>query len=229
MVDPADLLVERPGQFDLTVRVAVREVPVQALALFVGEVFGAGHECAADPVERVVGVAAPSQGRLLDTSSDVVEGVAAAHGLAFSVPDDIDKLPQSLQNIYKVLRSDCGIEPPSHGNLESWARQGVLLLNTALTVRRGKAGSHRRMGWETFTEAVIRAVSVAGAAQVVIFGSGAARYAGEAGPPPHDIDVLVVGKVDRADLYDAADRAQARLGIEVNPRRTYDEAAGRSG
>jgi predicted nucleotidyltransferase len=59
--------------------------------------------------------------------------------------------------------------------------------------------------------------AIPGAEQVVIFGSWAARYAGHAGPPPHDIDVLVVGKVDRADLYDAADRAQARLGIEVNP------------
>ena len=59
--------------------------------------------------------------------------------------------------------------------------------------------------------------AIRGAKQVVIFGSWAARYAGEAGPPPHDIDVLVVGKVDRADLYEAADRAQARLGLEVNP------------
>lgn len=59
--------------------------------------------------------------------------------------------------------------------------------------------------------------AIAGAQQVVIFGSWAARYAGEVGPPPRDIDVLVVGKVDRADLYDAADRAHARLGIEVNP------------
>lgn len=58
---------------------------------------------------------------------------------------------------------------------------------------------------------------IPGAEQVAIFGSWAARYAGEAGSPPHDIDVLVVGKVDRADLYEAADRAQARLGIQVNP------------
>lgn len=59
--------------------------------------------------------------------------------------------------------------------------------------------------------------AILGAEQVLIFGSWAARYAGQAGPPPHDIDVLVVGKVDRADLYDAADRAHASLGIEVNP------------
>ena len=59
--------------------------------------------------------------------------------------------------------------------------------------------------------------AISGAAQVLIFGSWASRYAGQAGPPPNDIDVLVVGKVDRADLYEAADRAHARLGIEVNP------------
>lgn len=59
--------------------------------------------------------------------------------------------------------------------------------------------------------------AIDGAEQVVIFGSWAARYEGQAGPPPHDVDVLVVGKVDRADVYDAADRANARLGIEVNP------------
>lgn len=59
--------------------------------------------------------------------------------------------------------------------------------------------------------------AIGGAERVVIFGSWAARYAGKAGPPPHDIDVLVVGKVDRADLYEAADRVQARLGLEVNP------------
>jgi predicted nucleotidyltransferase len=59
--------------------------------------------------------------------------------------------------------------------------------------------------------------TIPGAEQVVIFGSWAARYAGQTGPPPHDIDVLVVGKVDRADVYEAADRAQARLGLEVNP------------
>lgn len=59
--------------------------------------------------------------------------------------------------------------------------------------------------------------AIAGAEQVIIFGSWAARYAGEVGPPPHDIDVLVIGKVDRADLYDAADRSHSRLGIEVNP------------
>ena len=78
-----------------------------------------------------------------------------AHGLCFSVQRGTP-LPPSLQNIYKELKSDLGIDPPSHGCLEAWARQGVLLLNTTLTVRRGQANSHRGRGWDTFTDAVIR-------------------------------------------------------------------------
>ena len=62
-------------------------------------------------------------------------------------------------NIYKELKSDLGLEPPSHGFLEAWARQGILLLNSVLTVERGMAGSHAGKGWETFTDAAIRAVS----------------------------------------------------------------------
>lgn len=78
-----------------------------------------------------------------------------AHGLCFSVQHGTP-LPPSLQNIYKELKSDLGIDPPSHGCLEAWAKQGVLLLNTTLTVRRGQANSHRGRGWDIFTDAVIR-------------------------------------------------------------------------
>ena len=68
-------------------------------------------------------------------------------------------LPPSLRNIFVELRDDLGIEPPRHGCLYAWSRQGVLLLNTTLTVRRGQAASHQGKGWETFTDRVIRAVS----------------------------------------------------------------------
>lgn len=78
-----------------------------------------------------------------------------AHGLAFSVKKGVVP-PPSLKNIYKELYDDLGVTPPSHGELTSWAQQGVLLLNTALTVRRGQANSHRGKGWETFTDSVIR-------------------------------------------------------------------------
>lgn len=78
-----------------------------------------------------------------------------AHGLCFSVMRGVPQ-PPSLQNIFKELRSDLGIEPPSHGCLTAWAEQGVLLLNTTLTVRRAQANSHRGQGWEIFTDEVIR-------------------------------------------------------------------------
>ena len=77
-----------------------------------------------------------------------------AHGLCFSVQKGV-QTPPSLVNIYKELESDLGITPPSHGNLESWAKNGVLLLNTVLTVRDSTANSHRGKGWEIFTDRVI--------------------------------------------------------------------------
>ena len=86
---------------------------------------------------------------------DPYHGEGQAHGLAFSVMDGV-KVPPSLKNIYKELKSDVGIEPPDHGNLEKWANQGVLLLNSVLTVRKSEAGSHRKKGWEEFTDAVVK-------------------------------------------------------------------------
>lgn len=85
---------------------------------------------------------------------DPYHGAGQAHGLCFSVKKGVD-IPPSLQNIYKELQSDLGITPPNHGYLEDWARQGVLMLNTALTVRAGQAASHRGHGWERFTDCVI--------------------------------------------------------------------------
>lgn len=81
-----------------------------------------------------------------------------AHGLAFSVPDDV-KIPPSLKNIYKEIKTDLGNEIPETGNLERWAKQGVLLLNATLTVENGQPGSHQKLGWEIFTDAVIKTIS----------------------------------------------------------------------
>lgn len=79
-----------------------------------------------------------------------------AHGLCFSVEPDVRPLPKSLINIYKELESDLGIKAPEMGDLSHWAKQGVLLLNSVLTVREGAANSHAKMGWETFTDVVIQ-------------------------------------------------------------------------
>ena len=81
-----------------------------------------------------------------------------AHGLSFSVPDGVPK-PPSLVNIFKELHSDLGIKIPESGNLEKWAKQGVLLLNASLTVRKNEPGSHAKIGWLQFTDSVIRKIS----------------------------------------------------------------------
>lgn len=96
--------------------------------------------------------------RAVILGQDPYHGPGQAHGLAFSVRRGVP-VPPSLVNIYKELRSDLGVEPPGHGHLADWARQGVLLLNAVLTVRAGEANSHKGRGWERLTDAIIRAVS----------------------------------------------------------------------
>ncbi len=89
---------------------------------------------------------------------DPYHNIGQAHGLAFSVPDNIQK-PPSLQNIFKELNQDLGISIPLNGNLEKWAKEGVLLLNASLTVRAHEAASHAKIGWQRFTDAAIKALS----------------------------------------------------------------------
>ena len=98
------------------------------------------------------------QVKVVILGQDPYHGTGQAHGLSFSVPAGI-KIPPSLQNIYKELKSDIGKEIPPSGNLEHWAKQGVLLLNATLTVRAGEAGSHQDLGWETFTDTIIKTIS----------------------------------------------------------------------
>jgi uracil-DNA glycosylase len=86
---------------------------------------------------------------------DPYHGAGQAHGLSFSVQDGVP-YPPSLQNIFKELKDDLGCNTPKSGNLTAWAKQGVFLLNTVLTVRASEANSHRNQGWENFTDAVIR-------------------------------------------------------------------------
>jgi len=99
-----------------------------------------------------------SKVKVVILGQDPYHGDGQAHGLCFSVPDGI-VLPPSLVNIYKELSTDLGIPIPKSGNLEKWAKQGVLLLNATLTVRANQAGSHQRHGWENFTDEVIRQLS----------------------------------------------------------------------
>lgn len=110
------------------------------------EIFAAFNHCKFDDLKVVI------------IGQDPYHGHGQANGLCFSVKDGISH-PPSLRNIFKELESDTGKKYPKSGNLEYWAKQGILLLNATLTVRDGEAGSHQNRGWEEFTDQVIRLVS----------------------------------------------------------------------
>lgn len=114
------------------------------------------------------------QVRLVILGQDPYHGAGQAHGLAFSVPEGV-RTPPSLVNIYKELASDLGLPIARHGNLEAWARQGVLLLNNALTVEEGRAGSHQNLGWEAITDAAVAAVAARAEPSVFLLWGSHAR------------------------------------------------------
>jgi uracil-DNA glycosylase len=99
-----------------------------------------------------------AQTKVVVIGQDPYHGPGQAHGLCFSVQPGV-KTPPSLVNIYKELKRDLNIDIPGHGNLQHWAEQGVLLLNTSLTVEHGIAGSHAKIGWQAFTDKVIEVAS----------------------------------------------------------------------
>ncbi|WP_417565900.1 uracil-DNA glycosylase [Marinobacter sp.] len=137
-----------------------RQRYMQSLAAFLaaeeqaGKVlFPASHHCFnalnSTPLEQV---------RVVILGQDPYHGPGQAHGLCFSVRPNV-ATPPSLVNIFKEIQGDLGISPPDHGCLQPWAEQGVLLLNSVLTVVQGQAGAHQGKGWETFTDRVIETVN----------------------------------------------------------------------
>ncbi len=130
------------------------------------------------------------QVKVVILGQDPYHGPGQAHGLSFSVPEGV-AVPPSLANIYKELEADLGVPRRASGNLESWARQGVLLLNNALTVEAGRAGSHAGQGWEAVTDAAVAAVAARSEPSVfILWGnhakSKAARVPG-LGPGSHHL------------------------------------------
>ncbi len=112
--------------------------------------------------------------RVVILGQDPYPGAGQAHGLAFSVQPGVP-VPRSLGNIYTELHSDLGIPPARHGHLAAWAQQGVLLLNTALTVAAGQTGSHQHRGWEVLTDAVLAAVAARATPAVFLLWGGHAQ------------------------------------------------------
>lgn len=126
-------------------------------------IFAAFDHCPFDKVKVVI------------LGQDPYHGPGQANGLCFSVADGVE-IPRSLRNIFKEITSDTGAPAPTSGNLERWARQGVLLLNATLTVRAHQAGSHQGHGWETFTDSVVKLLSDQCSGLVfILWGSYAAR------------------------------------------------------
>ena len=109
---------------------------------------------AAENIFRAFELTSFADTKVVILGQDPYHGPGQAHGLSFSVVGET-KLPPSLRNIFKELESDLGVSPPTGGDLSDWAQQGVLLLNTVLTVRSKEANSHKKQGWEVFTDAVI--------------------------------------------------------------------------
>ncbi len=112
----------------------------------------------ADEIFSALHLTPLSKVKVVIIGQDPYHNVGQAHGLCFSVRPDVE-VPPSLVNIYKELQTDCGCRIPNNGYLVKWAEQGVLLLNTVLTVRAHQANSHKGQGWEKFTDAIIQAVN----------------------------------------------------------------------
>jgi uracil-DNA glycosylase len=130
----------------------------RALCAFVDQQRADGKTVYPADVFRALRLTSPEQVKVVILGQDPYHGedrgAPQAHGLAFSVPAPV-RPPPSLRNIFKEINASLGFEPPKHGCLDSWAQQGVLLLNTSLTVERDKAGSHAKRGWEQCTDTLI--------------------------------------------------------------------------
>ena len=157
----------------------------QALVKAVDARVAAGASVYPAQVFRAFELTPPSEVRVLILGQDPYHGPGQAEGLAFSVPAG-QKLPPSLRNIFKELQRDLGVAPPAQGSLLSWAHQGVLLLNTSLTVEDGQAGSHAKLGWQALTDAVCLALADDPAAKVfMLWGAHAQAKAPLLARPAH--------------------------------------------
>ena len=123
---------------------------------------------------RALNLTPPSKVKVIIIGQDPYHGYAQANGLAFSVDNGV-RLPPSLQNIFKELSDDLGHPIPKNGNLEKWSDQGVLLLNSSLTVELNKPNSHKDIGWEIFTDQIIKKISDISGKVFILWGSYAQK------------------------------------------------------
>jgi uracil-DNA glycosylase len=158
----------------------IDDIGLSAIARFLGDEMAAGKRVfpARDDIFRALALTPPDAVKVVILGQDPYHGEGQAHGLSFSVQPGV-RTPPSLRNIFKELHADLGIAPAGHGHLDHWARQGVLLLNSVLTVEMGKAASHQGKGWEKLTDAIVGQVADRAAPSVfLLWGAHAQRKAG---------------------------------------------------
>ncbi|HEY8925592.1 MAG TPA: uracil-DNA glycosylase [Polyangia bacterium] len=161
----------------------------QALDAFLDGEVAAGHTVlpARADIFTALQLTPPDSVKVLLLGQDPYPTPGHAHGLCFSVQPDVRPLPMSLRNVYRELHDDVGFRVPNSGHLAPWARQGVLMLNTVLTVRARSANSHARRGWETFTDRIIELVAARSSRVVFLLWGGAARRKAILVPQPHHV------------------------------------------
>lgn len=168
----------------------------QGLEAFVAQRRAAGALIYPPEPFRALTLTPLDQVRVVILGQDPYHGPGQAEGLAFSVPPTLKKLPPSLRNIFKELQRDLGLPPPAHGHLGAWARRGVLLLNTCLTVEDGAPASHAKKGWEALSDALIlRAAADAAPKAFLLWGAHAQA---------------------KAQLIEGADAARRHLVLQAN-------------
>jgi uracil-DNA glycosylase len=160
-----------------------------ALDAFVAEEVAAGHTVlpARTDIFKALQLTSPDRVKVLLLGQDPYPTPGHAHGLCFSVQPDVRPLPMSLRNVYKELHADVAFRVPNNGHLAPWASQGILMLNTVLTVRARSANSHAGHGWEIFTDRIIELVAARPARVVFLLWGGAARRKAILVPQPQHV------------------------------------------
>jgi uracil-DNA glycosylase len=156
------MLLPLPPAWQPLLEAETQQPYFRALDAFLDAEVAAGHAVLPRPEEIFAALALtpPERVKVVLLGQDPYPTPGHAHGLCFSVRPEVRPLPRSLRNVYRELATDLpDFRAPAHGNLESWARQGVLLLNPILTVRAGEANSHRQRGWEQFTDRIIERIA----------------------------------------------------------------------
>lgn len=164
-----------PRGWETALRPERQKASFRALAEFLEGEWARGKvQPGPEDLYRALALTPLSKVRVVIVGQEPYSGAGQSNGLAFSVRKGAP-LPLSLQNLYRELKADQGVTPPSHGDLTAWAKRGVLLLNPVLTVREGQPGSHQGRGWEHFTDAVLKAVNARATSTVFVFWGRAAQ------------------------------------------------------